>query len=82
MRGRPRAGGGAGRARADHIGLSEREAEALAARRRVAVQTVCRDGQALTVTADLRSDRVDLAVVEVVEVDPAIAAGDTRVLQH
>ena len=55
----------------DYVGLSEREAEALAARRRVPVQTVSRDGAGLAVTADLRRDRVNLVVAdgEVVSAD-------------
>ena len=48
----------------DYVGLSEREAEALAARRRVAVRTVCRDGAGLAVTADFQRDRVSLVVVD------------------
>ena len=49
---------------ADYVGLTEREAEALAARRRLAVRTVCRDGAGLPATADLRSDRVNLVVTD------------------
>ena len=48
----------------DYVGLSEREAEALAARRRVPVRTVCRDGAGLAVTADLRRARVSLVVAD------------------
>ena len=49
---------------ADYVGLSEREAGALAARRGVPWRVVCRDGAGLAVTADLQPARVNLVVVD------------------